>query len=108
MWLLNPEVCRDPETGKQSLVRSSVVGGHLPGEVHLDHVLEVLSGGCDEHHTGTGASQQESPIKVHDPAAVCFLAGESGLLDFFVRRRGPFYNELRQDSALNCRGTFKV
>src|SRR4051812_48287904 len=46
--LLNPEVCRDPETGKQSLILSGVVGGHLPGEVHLDHVFEVFSGGCDE------------------------------------------------------------
>ena len=106
--LLNPEVCRDPETGKQSLVLSSVVGGHLPGEVDLDYVLEVLSGGRDEQHTGTGALQRESPIKVHDPVAVCFLAGESGLLDFFVRRRGPLCNELRQDSALDCRGTFEL
>ena len=71
--------------GKQSLVLSSVVGGHLPGEVHLDHVFEVFSDGCDEQHTGTGALQRESPVKVHDPVAVRFLAGESGLLDFFVR-----------------------
>ena len=84
--LLNPEVCRDPETGKQSLLLNSVVGGHLSGKVHLDHVLEVLPGRCDEQHTGTGALQRESPIKVHDPVAVCFLAGESGLLDFFVGR----------------------
>ena len=86
-YKFTPEQCtRDPKTGKQPLIFSSVVGGHLPGEVHLDHVLEVLSGGRDEQHTGTGALQRESPIKVHDPVAVCFLAGESGLLDFFVRR----------------------
>ena len=76
--ILRPVCC------EQSLVLSSVVGGHLPGEVHLDHVLEVFSGGCDEEHTGTGALQRESPIKVHDPVVTCFLAEESGLLDFFV------------------------
>src|SRR4051812_3174670 len=56
--LLNPEVCRDPETGKQSLVLGGVIGGHLSREVHLDYVLVVLSGGRDEQHTGTGALQR--------------------------------------------------
>ena len=84
--LLNPEVCHDPETGKQPLIFNNVVGGHLPRKVHLDYILEVLSGGCDEHHTITDALQQESPVKVHNLVASCFLAGESGLLDLFIRR----------------------
>ena len=53
--LLDSEVCRDPETGKQPLVLRSVVGGNLPGKVHLDHILEVLSGGRDEQYASTGA-----------------------------------------------------
>ena len=36
---LDLEVCRDPETDKQSLVFSCIVRRHLPGKVHLDHVL---------------------------------------------------------------------
>ena len=82
--LLHPEVCHDPEIGKQPLLLSGVVHGHLPGKLHLDHLLEVLFGGCNKQHAGTGALQRESPIKVHDPVTACFLAGESGLLDFFV------------------------
>ena len=84
--LLNSEVCRDPETGKLPLLLNGVVCGHLPGKVHLDHILEVLSGGCDEQHTSTGALRRESPVKVHDPVATCVLAWESGLLAFFVGR----------------------
>ena len=80
----------------------------LPGKVHLDDILEVLSGGCDEQHASTGGLQQESSIKVHDPVVTRFLAGESGLLYLFVGRRGPFWNELRQDSALNCRGALEL
>ena len=53
--LLDYEVRRDPKTGKQPLVLSSVVCGHLPGEVHLDHLLEVLSGGRDKQYASPGA-----------------------------------------------------
>ena len=68
----------------------------------------MLSGGRDKQHTSTGALQREGTIKVHDPVAARFLAGESGLLYLFVGRRGPFRNKLRQDSALNRLGAFKL
>src|SRR3954464_9664588 len=55
-----------------------------------------------------GTLEGESPIKVHNPIATYLLAGESSLLGFFVRCGGPFCNELRQDSALDRRSTFKL
>ena len=84
--LFDPKVCHDPDTSKQALILGGVVRRSLRGKVHLDYVLEVLSGGRDKQHTSTGALQRESPVKVHNPIAACFLAGESGLLNFFVRR----------------------
>ena len=52
---LDSEVRRDPKTGKQCFVLCRIVGLHLPGEVHLDHVLEVLSGGRDKQYASPGA-----------------------------------------------------
>ena len=60
-----------------SFILSGVVGGLLPGKVRLDYVLEMLSGGCDKQHSGTGALQRKSTIKVHDPVLLSFLAGET-------------------------------
>src|SRR3990170_4232371 len=45
--LLNPQLCCDPEPGKESFILCSVVGSFLPGKMHLDHILEVFSSGCD-------------------------------------------------------------
>ena len=53
-------VYHDPEIGKQPLVVSYVVCGHLPGKVHLDYVLEVLSGGCDEQYAGTNTLERDT------------------------------------------------
>src|SRR6266566_8112985 len=68
--LSDPKVCRDPETGKQSFILCHVVRRSLPGKMHLDDVLEVLSGGCNEQHAGTGALQRKGSIKVHDPCLI--------------------------------------
>src|SRR3954462_5139681 len=47
---LDSEVRRDPKTGKQPFILCRIVCRLLPGEVHLDHVLEVLSGGGDKQY----------------------------------------------------------
>ena len=52
---LDSEVCRDPKTSKQPLVLGSVVRSYLPREVHLDHILEVLSSGRDQQYASPGA-----------------------------------------------------
>src|SRR3990170_4736312 len=46
--LLDSQFCCDPKPGKESFIFCSVVSGLLPGEMHLNHVLEVLPSGCDE------------------------------------------------------------
>ena len=51
--LSNSKECRDPETGQQHLVLRCVVRRLFTGKVHLDYVLEALSGGHDEKHADT-------------------------------------------------------
>ena len=84
------KVYYDPKTGKESFILSSVVCSLLPRKVHLDHVLEVLPGGCDKQHSATGALQRKGTIEVHNPFFRCFLAGESRFLNLFVLRWCPF------------------
>src|SRR3954462_6078149 len=52
--LFDSEVRRDPKTGKQPIILFHIVCWHLPGEVHLDHVLEVLSSGGNEQYASPG------------------------------------------------------
>ena len=76
--LLNLEVCRDPETGKQPFVFHSVVGGHLPGKVHLDYVLEVLSGGCDKQYASPGAMYFDGAFSLQGAGAGVLLVAPTG------------------------------
>src|SRR3954465_2241975 len=99
--LLDPKFCRDPETGKQTFVLCSIVGCLLLGEVHLDYVLEMLSGGRDKQRASTGALQREGTIKIHQPLFACFFDGDARLWDLFIWCRCPLCYELRQCSALD-------
>src|SRR3954464_3526410 len=82
--LLDPKVCRDPKTGKQTFILCSIVCCLLLGKVHLDYVLEVLSGGCDKQHASTGALQRKGTIKVHQPLFACFFDGDARFRNFFI------------------------
>src|SRR3954464_11542566 len=75
--------------------------------MHLDNVLEVLPGGRDEYHAGTGALQREGTVKIHYPFTCRFLYGCTCFSDFFVGRWGPLCYEFCQSSALYGRSTFK-
>src|SRR4051812_28307163 len=99
--LLDPKVCRDPETGKQTFILCSIVRCLILGKVHLDYVLEVLSGGCDKQHASTGALQREGTIKVHQPLFACFFDREARLWNFFIWCRRPLCYEFCQCSALD-------
>src|SRR4051812_3357035 len=99
--LLDPKFCRDPETGKQTFILCSIVGCLLLGKVHLDYVLEVLSGGHDKQHACTGALQRESTIKVHQPFFACFLDGDACLWNLFVWCWRPLCYEFCQCSTLD-------
>src|SRR3954465_8409471 len=99
--LLDPKVCRDPETGEQSFILCSIVCCLLLGKVHLEHVLEVLSGGCDKQHASAGALQRESTIKVHQPLFACLLDGDARFWNFLVWCWRPLCYKLCQCSALD-------
>src|SRR3989337_2257517 len=97
--LLDSQFCCDPEPGKESFIFCSIVGSLLPGEMHLNHILEVLPRGSNEKHASSCSLWGEDTIKVHDPFLGRFLAGDSCLQHFFIRGRRPFCNKLRQCSA---------
>src|SRR3954468_9988303 len=52
--------------------------------------------------------KEKAPSKYMIHLQLASLPGRAVSLGFFVRRCGPFCNELRQDSALNRRSTFKL
>src|SRR3954471_13471866 len=106
--LLDPKFYRDPETGKQSFILCSIVGCLLLGKVHLDYVLEVLSGGCNKQHASTGAMQREGTVKVHQPLFACLFDGDARLWNFFVWCWRPLCYEFCQRSALDSRSAFKL